>query len=76
MVVVISPSNIEATLTMNVLDMIIINFGVQQKWMQQEDIMDNGRIVMKVALGSKSLQKLLLLPQPQPPQLKKVVNFN
>ena len=71
MVVVISPSNIEATLTMNVLDMIIINFGVQQKWMQQEDIMDNGRIVMKVALGSKSLQKLLL-----PPQLKKVVNFN
>ena len=72
MVVVISPSNIEATLTMNVLDMIIINFGVQQKWMQQEDIMDNGRIVMKVALGSKSLQKLLLLP----PQLKKVVNFN
>ena len=75
MVVVISPSNIEATLTMNVLDMIIINFGVQQKWMQQEDIMDNGRIVMKVALGSKSLQKLLLLP-PQPPQLKKVVNFN
>ena len=75
MVVVISPSNIEATLTMNVLDMIIINFGVQQKWMQQEDIMDNGRIVMKVALGSKSLQKLLLL-LPQPPQLKKVVNFN
>ena len=72
MVVVISPSNIEATLTMNVLDMIIINFGVQQKWMQQEDIMDNGRIVMKVALGSKSLQKLLLLP----PQLKKAVNFN
>ena len=68
MVVVISPSNIEATLTMNVLDIIIINFGVQQKWMQQEDMMDNGRIVMKVALG---LQKLLL-----PPQLKKVVNFN
>ena len=49
MPVVIFPSNIEGSPTINALKLDIVNFGVQQKWIKLENIMETGKIVMQVA---------------------------
>ena len=52
MPVVIFPSNIRDPITINVLKLAIINFGVQHKWMLMEILMETGRTVMKIATVS------------------------
>ena len=48
MPVVIFPSNIEGSPTINALKLDIVNFGVQRKWIKLEIIMETGKIVMQV----------------------------
>ena len=55
MPVVIFPSNMEFPPTINALKLPIVNFGVQQKWIKLENIMDTGKIAMQVASEPASL---------------------
>ena len=59
MLAVIFPSHIWESLTRNVLQLPIINFGVQHKWMLMEIIMDIGRTVIKIATRVENIKSEL-----------------